>query len=165
MFGITIGTVLWLCMLGALFLIPFGVPGLWIMLIPAAVLAVLGNVSWGALAVLVVAALVAEGIEFVALKKVGDHFGASRKAFWGAIAGGFLGLFVGVPIPFLGPVITALLGSFAGAAVVTFLESASLGKAGRVGFGTLLARVFAIGVKVAAGVFVLVVTGLDLIRG
>jgi len=152
-------------MLGALLLVPFGIPGVWIMLAASLVLTFMGSLTWGTWLVLLLAAGAAEVIEFVALKKVGERYGASRKAFWGAIIGGFLGLFVGVPIPFLGPVITALLGSFAGAAVVTLVETSSMEQAGRVGFGTLVARIFAIAAKVAAGVFILVVTGLSLLLG
>ena len=161
--GITFGTIIWLAMVGALLLVPFGIPGIWIMLGATTILAFLGSVTWGTWFVLLLAAGVAEAIEFLALKKVGERYGASKMAFWGAILGGFVGMFVGVPIPFLGPVITALLGSFAGAAVVTLMESGSLGKAGQVGFGTLMARILAIGVKVAAGVFILVITGLSLL--
>ncbi len=163
MFGIAIGTLIWVAMLGALLLVPFGIPGVWIMTAAAGVLALLGSVTWGTWLLLVAVAAAAEGVEFLALKKVGERYGASRSAFWGAIVGGFAGIFVGVPIPFLGPVITALLGSFAGAAIVTYLETTSVEQAGRVGWGTLIARVLAIGVKVAAGVFVLVVTGLALL--
>lgn len=165
MLGLTVGTLFWLVMLGALLLVPFGLPGVWMMVVVSAGLALLGKLTWGTWLVLLLVAAAAELIEFLALKKVGERFGASRKAFWGAIVGGFAGLFVGVPIPFLGPVITALLGSFAGAAVVTFLETRSVEHAGRVGVGTLLARVLAIGVKVAAGVFILVATGLSLLMG
>ena len=61
------------------------------------VLTFMGNLTWGTWLVLLLATGAAEVIEFVALKKVGERYGASRKAFWGAIIGGFLGLFVGVP--------------------------------------------------------------------
>ncbi len=161
--GVAISTLIWVAMLGALLLVPFGFPGVWIMTAAAAVLALLGHVGWGTWLVLVLVTAAAEGIEFLALKKVGERYGASRKAFWGAILGGFAGIFVGVPIPFLGPVITALAGSFAGAAIMTYLETTSVEQAGRVGWGTLIARVLSIGVKVAAGVFVLLVTGLSLL--
>ena len=165
MLGLTVGTLIWLAMLGALLLVPFGLPGVWIMIVAAAGLALLGNLTWGTWVVLLLVAATAEVIEFLALKKVGERYGASRKAFWGAIVGGFVGIFAGVPIPFLGPLITALVGSFAGAALVTFLETNSVEHAGRVGFGTLVARILAIGVKVAAGLFILVAAGLSLLLG
>ena len=149
---------LFLCLL----LVPFGLPGLWIMAALTAGALAFGLVGWGTVAVVAAVTLSAEAVEFVLVKRLGEHFGASPKAFWGAMAGGMLGLFMGVPVPVVGPVITAFLGTFAGAALVTFLETRSVAAAGRVGTGTLIGRALAAATKVAAGVFILILVGLRL---
>ena len=40
----------------------------------------------------------AEVLEFFVLKRMGDKYGGSRGAFWGAVLGGFAGVVVGTPI-------------------------------------------------------------------
>lgn len=118
----------------AIFLIPLGLPGAWIQLAVLAGGVLAGWVAWltfGALAALVA---LAELGELLVLRSMGQRYGGSRKAFWGAVAGGFLGLFVGVPVPVVGPVITAFLGTFVGAGGVTWLETRSMRQAGRVGW-------------------------------
>lgn len=169
MFGLTLpgiaSSMVLLLMLGALFTVPIGIPGVWIMVGLAALLALGGSVSWTTWFVLLVISGVAEAAEFFLVAKVGKRFGGSRKAFWGALAGGFAGLFVGTPVPIIGSVVMAFAGSFAGAAVVTVLEGRGMGKAGQVGTGILLARVLAVGLKVAAGLVVLAVTAAGLLFG
>lgn len=145
-----------------LLLVPFGLPGLWLMAALTAAAVGLGLVGWGTLALVVAITASAEAVEFVMVKRLGERFGASPKAFWGAVAGGMVGLFVGVPIPIVGPVITAFLGTFAGAALVTLFETRSLTAAGRVGIGTIFGRALAAATKVAAGVFILILVGLRL---
>jgi hypothetical protein len=44
------------------------------------------------------------------------RFGGSRRAQWGALIGGFAGLFVGTPIPVLGSLVMSFVGTFAGCA-------------------------------------------------
>ena len=86
----------------------------------------------------------------------GRAYGGSRRAFWGAVAGGFLGIFVGLPIPLVGPVLTAFLGTFLGALLVTLVETRSLAGSTRVGWGMVLARTASVGLKMGTGVAFLV---------
>lgn len=141
----------------AILLIPFGLPGAWVQVAVLAGATLAGWVAWitfGALASLVA---LSELGELAILRSLGRRYGGSRKAFWGAVAGGFLGLFVGVPVPVVGPIVTAFLGTFLGAGIVTWLETRSLERAGRVGWGVLLARTLAVGLKVGVAAVVLVV--------
>lgn len=139
----------------ALATIPFGLPGLWLMIAVLLVAAVVGAFPWTAWAILAGVAALAELAELRLLTTLGARYGGSRRAFWGAIAGGFAGLFVGLPIPLVGSLVTALLGSFLGAAIVTFGETRSAGRATRVGWGILLARVASVVLKVGVGMAVL----------
>lgn len=141
----------------SILLIPFGLPGGWIQVAALAGAAIAGWVAWITVGILTALVALAEIGELLVLRSLGRRYGASRKAFWGAVAGGFLGLFVGLPVPLVGPVITAFLGTFIGAGAVTWLETRSLGQASRVGRGVLLARTLAVGLKVGVAAVVLVV--------
>jgi uncharacterized protein YqgC (DUF456 family) len=146
-------------MAGSLLLIPFGLPGTWIMILVLLGMTLVGEVAWITWAGLAVLTLVAEGLEWVALSRLGRRSGGSTRAFWGAIAGGLLGAVVGAPVPVLGPLVAGIVGTFLGAASVTLHETRSLDTASRVGWGTALARIVAVGVKTAAGLVILVVGG------
>lgn len=145
-------------MAGALLLVPVGLPGLWVMVAILVGLSAAGEFPWLLCLALAGVAGLAELAEFLVVKRFGARYGGSSRAFWGAILGGMVGLFAGLPIPVVGPVLTALLGTFAGAALVTAVETRSARRASRVGWGVLLARVVAAGGKVGAGVAMLAVT-------
>jgi len=154
-----IGWVAALLMFFAIFLIPIGWPGLWIMVGIVAVGALLGELGPGILVFAAAVAGAAELIEFLIVRRMSLRYGGSTRAFWGAVIGGTLGLFVGFPVPILGPVIAGIIGSFAGAAAVALWESRDVAAAGRVGWGVILARILAAFVKVAAAMVILVVGG------
>ena len=152
-------TVITILLALALILIPFGLPGLWIMAALMVLGAVLGEVAlWIALLSLALAAA-AELAEWLIVRSMNLRYGGSPRAFWSAIAGGFVGLLVGAPLPIVGSLVGGFVGSFLGAALVSFYELQDVQAAGRVGWGVVLARTLSVGVKVAAGVVVLVLGG------
>lgn len=142
----------------ALFLTPLGVPGLWLMVGVLALGAWLGHVGTLVLIACILLALTAELVEFWIVRRLNVRYGGSRKAFWGAIIGGTIGVLVGMPVPIIGSVIAGFIGSFAGAAAATLYETQQLGAATRVGWGVLIGRMWAAGVKVSLG-FVILVLG------
>lgn len=144
--------------------IPLGLPGLWIMIGVAAVAAMLGEIGTVTLLACVLLAIIAELIEFLLVRKLTKQYGGSKKAFWGAIGGGFLGVLIGAPIPIIGSVIMGMVGAFAGAAIVTFAETQQIGAAHRVGWGAVLGRIFTTVAKTAAGVAILVLAAAALLR-
>ena len=148
-----------LIMLAGLLIIPFGLPGLWLMIGVVAFGAWAGTVSWWLLAMLVLFGVFAEVLEFLAVKRFSDRHGGSNRAFWGAIAGGIGGAILGSPIPVIGPLVLGIVGTFAGAALVTWWEMRHFGSAMRVGTGAALGRAVAVGIKVGVAVVVLVVGG------
>ena len=154
-----------LVMLACLLIIPLGLPGLW--LIAAALLALLvtGQLSWMFALVGTGAVVGTEVAELWVLKRFGERFGGSSRAFWGAMAGGMAGLFFGLPIPVVGSVITAFLGTFAGAGLVTFLETRSMQRSTRVGMGVVLARTTAVALKVGVALAIIAATALALFVG
>jgi uncharacterized protein YqgC (DUF456 family) len=158
---LSIGVVL--AMLACVLLIPLGLPGLWLIAAGTLVLALLGGIGWGVAIGVAIATAVAEVGEFVVLGRFGKAFGGSRRAFWGAIVGGMAGLFVGTPIPVVGSIVTAFVGSFLGAGLVTFVETGSMDRSARVGWGVLLARTVAVALKVAVSMAVIAVVGFALL--
>lgn len=150
---IAVGAVL--AMLACLAVIPLGLPGLWLIVVITLGLVLAGKLTWTFGLIVAGAALVVEVVEILVLRRFGKAFGGSSRAFWGAVVGGMAGLFFGVPVPVIGPVITAFLGTFLGAGFVTWLETMSLERSARVGWGVLLARTAAVAIKVTAAVVVI----------
>ncbi|HUF29508.1 MAG TPA: DUF456 domain-containing protein [Gemmatimonadaceae bacterium] len=149
--------LLMLALLVGLVLIPFGLPGLWVM-VGAALL-----YSWAApdrlgvitLLGLTALAVVAEVLEFMTAGRYARKYGGSSRAGWGAIAGGIAGAIIGVPVPIIGSVIGAFAGSFAGALAAELTLGGRVGAATRVATGALIGRAVATALKVAIGVALL----------
>ena len=153
-----------LLMVGALLVIPLGLPGLWIMIGVAAMGAIVGEIGVLTLIACVLIATIAELIEFFLVKRLTRQYGGSPKAFWGALVGGFVGVLIGAPIPIIGSVIAGVLGSFAGAALVTYAETKELLAAHRVGWGAVLGRMLTAVAKTAAGIAILAIAAGGLLR-
>lgn len=150
-------------MLVSLVLIPLGLPGLWVIVALVLVLVLAGPLSLTFGAVVAGAATVAELAELLVLRHFGKRYGGSTKAFWGAVVGGMVGLFAGAPIPVVGSLVTAFVGTFVGAGLVTWLETRSVRHSTRVGWGLVLARTAAVGLKVATAVIVIGAVTLSLL--
>src|SRR5258705_3140611 len=86
-------------LLSGVVLLPFGLPGTWI--IAAAALGyqllVPGSISMITVFAVIVLALIGEVLEFSLTAKYTKKYGGSRRASWGAIIGGMIGAFIGVP--------------------------------------------------------------------
>ena len=145
-----------LVFLGCLFLIPLGLPGLWLMLAAGFVYDLLmpGTDPIGIwnIAGATLLAVFAEIAEFSLAGKYARKDGGSRRAGWGAILGGMVGAFAGVPIPIVGSVIGAFAGAFLGALVFEYLGNRDANAATRVAWGALVGRVVAAALKVGVGV-------------
>jgi len=150
-------------MAASLFLIPFGLPGAWIMVGILAIAAIYGAVGLSTLIAVVVIATAGELVEFFVVKRLTAQYGGSRAAFWGAIIGGIVGVVVGVPVPIVGSIFAGFIGSFLGAAVVTIIETKKWEHAGRVGWGVLIGRMLSAIVKTFAGLAILVLGAFALI--
>lgn len=144
----------------ALFLIPLGLPGTWIMvasamgydaLVSGSLDRPIGWVTIGGTAAL---ALVAEVLEFSLSARYTRRYGGSRRAGWGAIIGGMVGAFMGVPVPIIGSVIGAFAGAFVGALVLEYTRERNHVSATRVAWGALIGRVVAAAMKVGVGVVI-----------
>jgi len=147
-------------LLVCLFLIPLGLPGLWLMLGAAFGYNYLVGgepIGWVAIGGSLILAIIAEILEFTLSARYTRKYGGSRRAGWGAIIGGIVGAFVGVPVPIIGSVIGAFVGSFAGALVAEYTRrEATAGTATKVATGALIGRVVAAAMKTTLGVMIAV---------
>ena len=145
--------------LAGLMLIPFGLPGLWVM-----VLSVVGygwltdfrTVTAGILTLVIVLALLGELIEGWLGFRFARRYGGSRRAGWGALVGGLVGAVVGVPVPLIGSVIGGFVGAFAGAALFEYSRARQVGAAAGAGWGAVLGRAAAAAAKMALGIVIAV---------
>jgi hypothetical protein len=149
-------------MLGALVLIPLGLPGLWVQVAAAAGLAARSpgiGLPWGWVAGFAALAVGAEVIEFVSGQGGAKRFGGSRRAGLGALVGGIAGAIVGgFGIPIVGNVLMSFVGTFVGAVLGEMSARGRLAPELRVGFGAVVGRAVGVAAKVAVGVALAVVT-------
>lgn len=139
-------------------------PGTWMIVVMAVAFdwwrgwSVLGG--WG-LAALAGAALVAEVVETLMSAWLAQRAGASKRAVFGAVIGGFVGavfLTFLVPIPLVGSMVGALAGCFAGAALVELMVRDRLGQSARVGLFSAVG--FALGSSFKVAIALLMSAGL-----
>ena len=137
-------------------MIPFGLPGLWIMVGSALAYQILvpGTVSTATVVGTALLALVAEVLEFTLAGRYARRYGGSRRASWGAIVGSIIGAIVGVPVPILGSIIGGFAGAFVGAFVAERSLGTAAGGATRVATGALLGRAVAAAMKTGIGVVI-----------
>src|SRR6266850_2347021 len=98
-------TLLILCFVVGLALIPLGLPGLWVMvlgLIGYGALTDFRTVGVGLMATAVGLAFLGEIVEAWVGFRYARRYGGSRRAGWGALIGGIAGAIVGLPIPIIG---------------------------------------------------------------
>jgi uncharacterized protein YqgC (DUF456 family) len=129
-----------------------GLVGTVVPLIPGSVLILCGavlnhftlhTIGWGTLVALTILMLIAQALDIVSGSLGAKWFGATRWGAIGALAGGIIGLFFGLPGIFIGPLLGALVGELLG--------GKGLLPAGRSTWGTLLGTTAGILGKVGIG--------------
>ncbi|MES2176968.1 MAG: DUF456 domain-containing protein [Gemmatimonadota bacterium] len=143
-----------LLLLLGLIMIPFGLPGTWIIAGSALGFSILVPNSIGIFTIIAVTvlAIIGEVIEWTMTAKYTKKYGGSTRASWGAVIGGMVGAVMGVPIPIIGSVIGAFAGAFVGAFLFEMSRGTSGGDSTRVAWGALVGRALASAVKVGIGV-------------
>ena len=146
--------------LAGLFLIPLGLPGLWVMVGGILIygwLTSFRSLSVALIAIVLGIAFLGEIIESWLGFRFAKRYGGSSRSGWGALVGGIAGAIIGVPVPVIGSVIGAFLGAFVGAALFEYSASRHLGVAGRAGWGAVVGRAAAAAAKIALGVIIAVI--------
>ena len=149
----------------------FGLPGNWLIVVVAAVVAWLAPdesrfaIAPANLAVLVGLAIAGEVVEFAAGSAAATRAGGSRRGALGALAGAFVGAIagamVGLPVPVIGSAIAAVLGGAAGATAGAMLGELHLGRSldasWRVGHAAFWGRLLGTLSKATLGIVMVVV--------
>jgi len=154
--------------IAGLLLIPFGLPGLWVI-----VLGVVGygwitefrSIGTGVMILSIALAFLGEVIESWLGFRFARRYGGSSRAGWGALAGGLIGAIVGVPLPVIGSVIGGFVGAFAGAALFEYTRAQHYETAAKAGWGAVLGRAAAAAAKIALGVVIAVTAVFAAVRG
>jgi len=144
-----------------LILIPFGLPGLWIMMGGILAYGWLTDFRSVGVATIVIALAIAffgEILDNWLGFRFAKRYGGSTRSGWGALLGGLVGAGIGVPIAFVGSVIGAFIGAFAGAVVFEYTYSRHAGVAARAGWGALLGRAAGSAAKIALGLVLVVIS-------
>jgi uncharacterized protein YqgC (DUF456 family) len=142
-----------------LLLIPFGLPGLWVIL-----LGILGygwltdfqTMSIWFLVLMIALAILAEVFEAWVGFRYAQRYGGSSRAGWGALVGGLVGAIIGVPLPIIGSVIGGFVGAFIGAALFEYTRARHAEGSVKAGWGAVLGRAIAAAGKMAIGVAMVV---------
>jgi len=147
-------------------LVALTLPGTWLILLASAgYVWLLGEsrtgFGWGVLIALLGLAVLGEVLELVAAALGVQSAGGSRRASFGAIAGGMVGAIAGtflLPVPVVGSVLGAALGSFLGALLGERSRGSDLGRQVAVGKGAFWGRLFGTVAKllIAAAMWIVV---------
>jgi uncharacterized protein YqgC (DUF456 family) len=147
-----------LVQLAALCMIPLGLPGTWLQVFAAGIVAWrMDRPLWG-FAIVLALAVAGEIAETLSGQWGARRFGGSRRAAWGALIGGFAGLFIGTPIPVLGSLAMSFVGTFAGALAGEMMERGRLAPELRVGVGAMVGRAVGIGMKLGTAFVIAVLS-------
>jgi uncharacterized protein YqgC (DUF456 family) len=141
--------------LTGLALLPFGLPGLWVIVLGVLAtgwLTGFRTITIGVIVLFVGLALLGEIVEAWLGFRFAKRYGGSARAGWGALIGGLVGAAIGVPVPLVGSVIGGFLGAFAGAAVLEYTAVRQSAPAARAAWGAVLGRAIAAAAKMALGV-------------
>ncbi|UCG16859.1 MAG: DUF456 domain-containing protein [Phycisphaerales bacterium] len=124
------------CLAGVLLAV-VQLPGTWLILAVAIAYSWLGDwdrLTPTVLCVLAGMAVIGELVEFAASALVVRRAGASRRASWYALGGGFIGMFVfSLPLPVIGTVAGGVIGCFVGAVIGEMTVRDDMMGAARVG--------------------------------
>jgi uncharacterized protein YqgC (DUF456 family) len=137
-----------------LLMIPFGLPGTWVIAAAAAAYRILvpaGGVGWFTVACVTILAILGAAADLALAGRYARKYGGSRRAGWGAVIGGMVGAFIGIPVPIVGPVLGALAGAFVGALAFELTAGTTGVNATRVATGALLGRAIGAAINVAIG--------------
>lgn len=154
--------------IAGLTLVPFGLPGLWVMLLGVTVYGWLTDfhvVGVRTIALVLGLAGLGEVIEWWIGFYFARRHGGSSGAGWAALLGGVVGAVVGVPVAVVGSVLGSFVGAFAGAALYEYARARRAGAAVEVGWGAVLGRVAGVAMKMALGVVIAVVLIVVVWRG
>ncbi len=122
--------------------------------------------GWGVFWVVLIAAIIAEAIEFFAGVKGAQRVQGSKRSAWGAILGGFVGAILFAPLVFpIGSILGSFVGTFTGAASMELTVAGKANKAMKVGTWATIGKMVGFCVKVSISIGICVgVIGWGILR-
>jgi uncharacterized protein YqgC (DUF456 family) len=153
--------LLYIVLVGVLLTTALGIPGNWILVGVALIIALVSKftaMTWTWLLVCLGLAVVGEIIESVLGVVVVARRGGGRWGIIGSVVGGFLGVILGAGIaPPLGSLVFGFVGAFAGAVVGEWIKQRRMEPAVRIGSWSFVGRVLAMSGKVVMGCGILAI--------
>lgn len=135
-----------------------GIPGIWILVAAALIIALASHftiITWPFLILCVALAIVSEIVESFLGVAVVAKKGGGKLGIVGTFIGALLGAILGVPVvPPLGSIFFGFVGAFAGAVAGEYISYRNIDSAVRIGFWAFLGRGMAIAVKFGLGLIV-----------
>jgi len=155
-------TIFILVLFLGLFSIIFGLPGTVAIFIDVLIYAVVTGftkIGWKILIVLAVLMVLAETLEFFLGVTGAARFGASRKAIWASIIGGFVGAALLTPYFLgMGTLIGVFAGGFLGTLAIELVRQQKMKPALRAGLGAVLGRMMGIITKGTLSIIMIIIT-------
>ncbi|MFQ5823334.1 MAG: DUF456 domain-containing protein [bacterium] len=159
--------IFWIVMISGIVIIPFGIPGTFIIVGNTLIYGWLTNfaeVTWKFIGILFLISVLAEVVEFFMGAAAAAKYGASKPGMFGAIVGGFFGAIWLTPMfPLIGTILGAFIGAFSGATLFEYFGSKDMQKSLRAGFGAFLGSVGGKLTKIAAAVAMVVMVGFKIL--
>jgi uncharacterized protein YqgC (DUF456 family) len=125
--------------------IPFGIPGTFIIVGTALVYGLItgfAKISLSFVGLLLLMSLMVEFMEEILSVFMTKKLGGSRMAMFGALIGGFIGAVIGTGIaPVAGTLLGGFTGAFTGAFLLEWLNSQNVNRALKVGLGAFFGSV------------------------
>ena len=111
------------------------------------------EISWSFLILIIGMAVLIEFLEYLSISFASYKMGASRKAVWGAVIGGFAGAISGFFVtPVLGSVIGSMTGVFIGAVGLEWMAKRKISVALKAGAGAFLGKIGSLTIKMIGSV-------------
>ncbi len=152
--------IFWLVLVIGLVVIPFGLPGTFIMATAALIYGLLTDftpIQFLDVVYLFGIAILGEVVEFLLGAFTAKRFGGSNWAMIGAIVGGFLGaLWATGLMPIVGTLLGAFAGAFVGAFALEYLYRGKIHAAVKAGWGAMLGAIGGKITKIILGIAMLV---------
>lgn len=138
---ILVETIYWILLVSSVILIPFNLPGNFIILGLNFLYMLLfsDTINWELFGILAVLAGVSELMEFLVTVKSTEKFGGSKRSMFASIIGSIIGAVIGSGFLILiGTLLGAMVGAFIGSFVVDYMENNDMNQAMRTGMGAFV---------------------------
>jgi uncharacterized protein YqgC (DUF456 family) len=153
--SVTYQVVLCLFLLAGVVMIPFTLPGTWLIVLASFLYSFVRDydtADWKVVLILVILAALGEAIEFATGTLGPKKENVPTGAIVCSIVGGVIGVIVGVPVFLVGAVLGLLIGTFLGALIYTLIKDGQVRVALRHAWAVLTSRVISIFAKTSIAV-------------